>query len=60
MRNIFDQTICDPTCPAWSEEHQLCDAQLSYTGRTGVVDGRLSFGILCRISDKYKLVKQDD
>lgn len=60
MKNIFNQIICNKDCPAWVEEHGICDIGMDYLGRVGVVDGTIVVGTLCRISDMYKLVPIGD
>ena len=60
MKNVFDQTICDPNCPAWNEADGFCDANLNYAGRVGVVEGAVVFGVLCRIPEKYKISRRKE
>ena len=64
--NVFGERICDKeNCPLfWNASPQcgaegFCNALMDFTGRVAMIDGKVQYGMLCKLPIGYNVVMED-
>jgi hypothetical protein len=60
--NVYGQRLCNENCPAYykSDKYgEMCNARLDRIGSHGVVDGKVVYGMVCKLPVEFRVVKHE-